>query len=143
VTRRATLLLGGAVLVAAASGVSGRVERKHWIETQNDGIAHVRAEVAARFTRPFVYRLAPDFACLVWKTSDHPFGHELCYRPSGAIVEAIDRRPGHDPTIWTVRPEPSTARIHDDPRVVARLLARLGANTGSTIPLGTPDLGPH
>jgi hypothetical protein len=141
--RVAWLIPAAAAVMLVAVGAVGRVERSRWIRIQNQGIAAVRASVASRFPHPSAWRGSPNFTCLIWRTSNHPYGRELCYAPSGAIIEAIERSPRRNPIVWTVRPEPTAARNRDDPRVVAALLDRLGAQTGPTIQIGKPDLGPR
>jgi len=132
-----------ALLVLAVIAIVGRVERSRWTDAQNAGIARVRADVAASFRHPSASRGGPAFACLIWRTPGDPYGRELCYAPTGALVEAILRVPRHDPSIWTLRPDPGAARVRDDPRVIAHLLDRLGAQTGDSIQIGMPDLGPR
>jgi uncharacterized membrane protein len=137
------ILVAGAVVVLVLLALTGRFERSHWIDAQNDAIARVRAAVAPRFEHPYAFRNSPTFACLIWHTAVHPLGRELCYDPSGAVIEAIERYPNRDPRIWTLRSQRSAATVRDDPRTVANLLDRLGAQSGSVIVVGNPDIGPQ
>jgi hypothetical protein len=140
--RRGTIALLLVLACVVALPLVGRWERARWLRSQNAGIAEVRREIGSRFGHPDAYRDSPTFECLIYKTKEHPFARELCFDPSGAVVEAIERTPNRDPKISTVRPEPGAASVRVDPVVVARLLDGLGAQTGTVIQTGKLDLGP-
>jgi hypothetical protein len=136
--------LGAGVAVALLVLVPlGKLERSRWIDRENSGLGQIRADVGARFARPAGFRIAPLFACLLYGSEGQSRSRELCFDRSGAIVEAISRRPGRDLQVWTLRSEPSVARLHESPVAVARILDRMHAQTGDSIVVGSPDLGPR
>jgi hypothetical protein len=129
------------VLLLGVSIVVGRHEQSAWQARENRGIAGVRRAVGTELMRPAAYRASPRFACLLYKHGLDLVGLELCFAPSGAIVEAIERAPGLDPKIWTLRSSPGGATVRENPTLIARLLDRLGAQTGPAIVVGGQDLG--
>ncbi len=139
--RNVTIGLLAALLVLAVLIPVGRHEASAWRTTENRGIAGVRQAVGAQLKRPEAFRASPQFACLLYPNRGHSLGLELCFAPTGAIVEAIKRAPGQDPEIWTVRSDPGAATVRENPVLVAHVLDRLGAQTGAAIRVGGLDLG--
>ena len=122
----------------------GRHEGAAWHRKENRGIAGVRNLVGARLAHPDGFRSSPQFACLEYRHGKYRlYGQELCFDTKGAIIEAIIRKPNRDPAIWTLRSEPAAAKVRINPVYVAHLLDLLGAQTGSAIVVGGPDLGPR
>lgn len=142
-TRRRWVTLAIVIAGLIALLPLGRWERQRWLRTQNSGIQALLQSIQGRFSHPYAYRHGETFACLLYSTSVEPFGKELCINPSGYVIEAIDRIPGRDPEIWTVRPEPGAATTHVNPSLVAHLLNSLGAQNASVIETGLPDVGPQ
>ena len=141
--RTATVSIGAAVLTLLLLIFIGRHERSTWQTKQNRGIAAVRRAVGVKLTDPEAFRTSPQFACLLYPRGGHSYGLELCFAPSGAIVEAIERTPGLNPKIWTLRSEPGSTTVHENPVLVAHLLDRMGAQTGTAIQVGGADVGPE
>lgn len=127
-----------ALLVVAAVG---KFERSSWIDRQNAGIAAERAAVGAQLAHPKAYRMAAAFDCLLYGTYATGDARELCFAPSGAIVETIERHLGKEPKIWSLRAEPSASKVRVDPIVIARMLDKMGAQQGDRIQVGNLDLG--
>jgi hypothetical protein len=146
---RRKLILAASVLIVGAVAVAliGRWEATRANTAQLDGIARVRQAVGA-LNGPALaaYRVTPAFDCLVYHVGLNISARELCFDPTGGIVEAIDRT-GPSPSFWSVRYEPSLAQTRVSPRRVITLLRALGAGwfvAGATdrIPVGLPDVGP-
>jgi hypothetical protein len=133
------------VVVPALAGLAlvGRHEGSTWRARENRGIAQVRRAVGQSLTAPEAFRKSPTFACLLYRHNGKDYGFELCFAPSGAIVEAIERSPGRNPKIWTVRSDPGGATVRENSRTIAHLLDRLGAQRGPRILVGGLDLGPE
>jgi hypothetical protein len=139
--RKTTIGVVVSLLVLASLIAVGRHERSAWEAKENRGIAGVRQAVGARLADPTAYRSSPQFACLLYARGADLGGLELCFAPTGAIVEAIERTPGLDPKVWTIRSDPGGARVRENPLLIARLLDGLGAQSGPRIVVGGPDLG--
>jgi hypothetical protein len=120
----------------------GRHEGSTWQAKENRGIATIRQAVGAELKHPKGFRGGPTFACLIYPDgSADPYGLELCFAPSGAIIEAIHRGPGLTPTIWTLRSDPGASTVRENPALIAALLDKLGAQTGTAIQVGGQDIG--
>ena len=132
----------GLVAVLVLAIFVGRHERATWSAKENRGIAAMRAEVGVRIDHPLAFRQAPTFACLLYAKSQYLYRLELCFAPTGAIVEAIHRREGHNPEVWSLRSDPEAATVRESPRVIAMLLEQLGAQADATeIRVGYSDNG--
>jgi len=124
----------GAVVLAAAAAlvVVARWERSHWIDQQNETIASIRAAVGPLDGPTLAgYRETPQFRCLSWRRGPRPYALELCFDPSGRVIEALDRRAEPKLVYGSLRSEPAAATTRLDPRLASRLLARLEAPAGS------------
>ena len=75
------------------------------------------------------FRYLADFQCLLYQRGENPFALELCVDKRGRLVEAIDRR-GEDPSIWSLRDDPTRSTIYLDRREVDTLLHRMGVPPG-------------
>ncbi len=84
-------VIGLAAVVLVVLVFVGRHERSTWQAKENRGIASVRQAVGAELRQPKAYRASPTFACLHLPEPQVHLGLELCFAPTGAIVEAIDR----------------------------------------------------
>src|SRR3954466_14631493 len=84
-------------LVLVLFGVAGRVEGSRWTDRQVAGIAAARDAVGANIVHPKAYRMSPSFDCLLYGSYEADNARELCFAPSGAIVEAIERHLGKSP----------------------------------------------
>jgi hypothetical protein len=136
---RVVLALVGASLLLLI--LVGRHEQSVWQVRENRGIASVRRAVGTDLPKPTAYQSGASFACLLYPNGKDLYGLELCFAPTGAIVEAIQRAAGVRTKIWTLRSDPGRATVHQNPALIARLLDRLGAQTGSTIQVGGLDVG--
>ena len=140
-SRGTTIGVVASLLVLASLIAVGRHEQSTWQAKENRAIAGVRQAVGARLTHPSAYRASPQFACLLYPHGADPYGLELCFAPTGSIVEAIERTPGLDSKFWTLRSDPGAATVRENPLLIAHLLDGLGAQTGPKIVVGGPDLG--
>jgi hypothetical protein len=124
---------GRAVAVAIALAVTavvlvlvGRWERDRRADTQVRGMERVLATVGPLDSGSLeAYRYLANFHCLVYQRGANPFALELCVDDSGRLVEAIDRRSG-EPTIWSLRDDPTRSTIRLGRAEVDRLLHRMG-----------------
>ena len=123
------------VAVAIAAGVValvvvGRVERGHWVATQERGMARIQALVG-RLDSPTLsgYRVLPAFDCLVYRRGSNPFALEVCVDNRGRVVETIDRR-RTTRRIYSLRAEPTASRLRLDRAEVDRLLLMMTASRG-------------
>jgi hypothetical protein len=143
VKRRATIGSVAAMLVLAVLILVGRHEQSVWRAKENRGIAEVRTAVGSKLTKPEAFRESLHFTCLLYSRDTHANGLELCFASTGAIVEAIERAPGINPKIWTLRSDPGASTVRENPVVIAHALDRLGAQTGPAIQVGGLDIGPE
>ena len=141
--RKATIGTVAAALVLAALIPVARHEQSVWRTKENRGIAGVRKAVGSRLTKPEAFRESLHFRCLLYSRDTHANELELCFAATGAIVEAIERAPGVNPKIWTLRSDPGAASVRENPVLIAHALDRLGAQTGPAIQVGGLDIGPE
>jgi hypothetical protein len=121
------LAVVAAVLVAAVVLVSvGRWERGRRADRENAGMETV-AEAVGAIESPTLrgFRILASFDCLTYRRGRVPYALELCIDNEGRLVEAIDRRSG-EPRIWSLRDDPTRARVRFDRRTVDRLLEHMG-----------------
>jgi len=135
------------VAVAALAVVIavGRIESAWANRVQNRGFAHMLALVGPDWNHSATaYRLAPTFDCLLYKVGIDPYALELCFDPSGRVVEAIDRRNNTSPTFWSLRFDPAASTVRFDPAKVTAAFVSAGAipRGSSSLPLGDADVGP-
>ncbi len=71
------------------------------------------------------FRIFVNFQCLVYRRGRNAFALELCVDDAGRVVEAIDRRSG-EPSIWSLRDDPTASEVLVDRREVDRLLLKMG-----------------
>lgn len=125
--RRLVLAAAATVLVAVVLVLVGRWEGDRTSDEQNRGMRRVLALVG-RLDSPALdrYRLHPMFNCLLYRVGAKTYALELCFDAKGRLVEAIDRRRGGDPRIWSLRFDPEASDTKVDPAEVQRLLRKLG-----------------
>jgi hypothetical protein len=127
---RARRVLGAAALsaaVAAALAVSGRAERRHWIDDQLHGMVRVERLVGLLDQRSLTgFRVSPQFDCLVYRRGPNPYALELCVDHQGRVVQAIDRT-GPTRRYYDLHADPAAATLRLDRDEVERLLAKMGA----------------
>ena len=113
------IVLGGLVFV-------GRWERAQRADEQVQGMGEVLAAVGP-LDGPTLsaFRYLQDFQCLAYRRDRNPVALELCVDADGRVVEAIDRRSG-EPTIWSLRDDPTRSTLRVDRGEVDRLLVRMG-----------------
>lgn len=124
VRRIAFLALAGAALVGALA-LLGNLERERRADRESDGMSRV-LDAVGKLDSPNLhgFRLFVHFDCLVYKRGRNGFALEVCVDDSGRVVEAIDRRNG-DPSIWSLRDDPTKSSVRVDPAEVNRLLRRM------------------
>jgi hypothetical protein len=143
---RRALLVGAAVLIATPLLVAvGRRERSHWTAKENAGIAALRAAVGPNLdsSRLVGFRLSYTFDCLLYTDGKAVYGEELCFDPSGRIVEAIDRRTTTS-IFWTLRMSPQSATVRERPALIDCILRSVGVRMPASttiVPVGSPDMG--
>lgn len=126
-TRR-LLVAAGAVLLGLLLLVPvGRWERGHRADEEMEGMRTVLAAVGD-LDSPTLrgFRVLANFDCLLYERDRNDFALELCVDDEGRVVEAIDRRGGGDPRIWSLRDDPTSSELHVERPVVNRLLLRMG-----------------
>jgi len=127
--RRRPLLLAGAfaVVVIVALVPLGRWERGHAARDETAGMRRTLALVG-RIDSPSLsgYRVLPGFDCLTYRRGTNPFALELCFDPSGRLIETIDRRTSTR-RISSLRADPLRSTIRVDPAEVQRLLRKMEA----------------
>src|SRR6266516_6288194 len=123
-SKRRWALAAVAAVVLAALVPLGRWEGRRQADSQNRGIARLRAAVG-RVDSPslYGYRVLPAFDCLVYRRDGNPYALELCVDFAGRIVEAIDRR---RPTrrYYSLRFDRGAATVRVDRGEVDRLLTK-------------------
>lgn len=120
-------------LAAAALGVVvlgllvpvGRWERARAARGEVAGMRRTLALVG-RLESPSLsgYRVLPGFDCLTYRRGGNPFALELCFDPSGRLIETIDRRTARR-RISSLRADPTRSTVRVDPTRVERLLRRM------------------
>jgi hypothetical protein len=119
-----------AVAVLVALIPLGRWEGGRHADSELRGMRRVQAAIGP-LDQPSLdaYRVdvGTGFDCLLYKRGPNRFALELCVDKQGRLIEAIDRRAGGDPKIWSLREAPGDATIRVDRALVDRLLKRLGA----------------
>jgi hypothetical protein len=144
---RRVAVAAGALAVLACLVAVGRMERARAVDRETAGMETLLREVGPNLSpnRIYAYRRTPTLGCLLYATSPKErLAIELCFEPSGRLVEAIDRR-GGELRPFTLRSEPDASRTRVPP---ATLLSALNhadpkrfPNDLSSLPLGI-DLGP-
>lgn len=127
-TRRRLLVAAGAALLGLLLLIPvGRWERGHRADEEMDGMRTVLAAVGD-LDSPTLrgFRVLAGFDCLLYERNRNDFALELCVDDEGRVVEAIDRRGGGDPRIWSLRDDPTSSELHVERPVVNRLLLRMG-----------------
>ena len=124
---RRALLLGGAVVVAAALLVAiGRWERDRRADEEMRGMATVLAAIGPLDNSTLAaFRFLTDFQCLGYRRGENPVALEACFDADGRVVEAFDRRQG-EAEIWSLRDDPTSSTLRRDRAEVDRLLLRMG-----------------
>jgi hypothetical protein len=116
----------GALALAALLVAVGRWERDHRADEEVVGMRRVLAAVGPLDSPSLsAFRYLTDFQCLLYRRGENRVALELCFDPSGRVIEAIDRRSG-DPRIWSLRDDPRRSTIRVDRAEVDRLLVRMG-----------------
>lgn len=72
------------------------------------------------------YRILPGLDCLTYRRGSNPFALELCFDPSGRLVETVDRRTATR-RISSLRADPTRSTIRVDRVEVDRLLRKMEA----------------
>jgi len=128
--RRIGVVLALVVLVAAAV-VYGRAEGRAAVRTQQHRLLALRADVGARYLRPGYTAVDPvtSFTCLAYAAGGSPFGLELCFDPSGRLVEAVDRRTKPE-RIASLRWDPAAAPLVVSTTVLRAVLHRVPPASG-------------
>jgi hypothetical protein len=128
VNRKRPLIAIGVVVLALLLVVIGRHERSHEQAATSAGIARVRAAIGPSLSKPGPddYVLEPGRSCLLYGVGDRTYALELCFDPSGRIVEAVDRR-GTTSKFYSLVEEPGAARLHANPKLIDSLLKTLEA----------------
>ena len=123
---RTSFAAAALTLVAATALVLlGRWERARHADEESKGMRAVVAAVGDLDSPTLSsFRFLHNFQCLLYRRGEHPFALELCVRPDGRLVEAIDRRSG-EPRFWSLREDPSRAPVLDR-QLVDALLRRIG-----------------
>ena len=128
-SRRLALGVAAAVVALVLLVLVGRHEGSRHADEENRGIARIRRLVGPLDSPPpDLYRLLPEFSCLLWRRDGNKLALELCFDRDGRVVEAIDRRSG-TPRISSLREDPSAATVRVDRAEVDRLLRKLGASS--------------
>jgi hypothetical protein len=128
VTRRRLVVAAGAALLGLLLLIPvGRWERGHRADEEMEGMRTVLAAVGD-LDSPTLrgFRVLAGFDCLLYERNRNDFALELCVDDEGRVVEAIDRRGGGDPRIWSLRDDPTSSELHVERPVVNRLLLRMG-----------------
>jgi hypothetical protein len=128
VTRRRLVVAAGAALLGLLLLIPvGRWERGHRADEEMKGMRTVLAAVGD-LDSPTLrgFRVLAGFDCLLYERNRNDFALELCVDDEGRVVEAIDRRGGGDPRIWSLRDDPTSSELHVERPVVNRLLLRMG-----------------
>ena len=125
----------------------GRWERQRSIDARLTGIQRVRAAIGPSLYGPNLsgFRIARPVDCLEYRAGSVIFARELCFDIDGRLIEAIDRRRA-TPKIWSVREEPSVARIDVAPIRLDRLIRQVGGLRGlpftGVVPTAYESFGP-
>jgi hypothetical protein len=123
------LAAGGLAVLAAVALLSGRLERRSYIDRQVRGLERVQRLVGPLDQRALVgYRVLPQFDCLVYRRGANLLALELCVDAAGRLVEAADRL-GSTQRYYSLRPDPTDSPIRVDRAEVERLLRRMGAKS--------------
>jgi hypothetical protein len=128
VSRRRLLVVAGAALLGLLLLVPvGRWERGNRAGEEIEGMRTVLAAVGD-LDSPTLrgFRVLAGFDCLLYERNRDDFALELCVDDEGRVVEAIDRRGGGDPRIWSLRDDPTSSELRVERPVVNRLLLRMG-----------------
>lgn len=150
---RLRVLLPAAAVALALLTVLGRWEYEWATRAQNRQMAATfRLATREGLDSPLLdaYRLAEQFDCLLYRA--HAYRHaykyalELCFDPTGRLVETIDRRRSTD-MIGSLRWEPSAATLRLSPRKLLSVFHAIGAfsahqTTGNALPVDYNDTGP-
>jgi hypothetical protein len=126
--RRQRLALALAALVVLAALVAvGRFERSRNAHDQMHGMERIRALIGPLDSPSLSgYRVEPDFDCLTYRRRANQFALELCFDPTGRLVEAIDRR-RENRRISSLRSDPTASTVRVDRAQLDRLLRKIGA----------------
>jgi hypothetical protein len=122
----------GVIVLVAAAGLAlvvaiGRWERGNHADRQNEGMREVVADVGSLDSpRLSAFRYLAGFQCLLYRSGSNPLALEVCVDRNGRVIEAIDRRAGGDPKIWSLREDPDRTSVRVDRATVDRLLIRMG-----------------
>lgn len=117
-----------AALVAAVAivVVAGRVEVRHGDQVEMNEMRVVLAAVGdIRTAQPTGYRLGPP-NCLAYSTPVNRVGLQLCFDPTGRLVETVDRRPVQ-PVYASLAYDPSRSTIRFPQALIDRLLRSASA----------------
>jgi hypothetical protein len=121
-TIRAVALVGAGIALLA---VAGRVEAARHARAENRDLRVIVAAIGP-LDNPSLdaYRVLSAFDCLLYKRAANPFALEVCVDDDGRVVEAIDRR-GTEPSVATLREDPSASTVRMDRAEVERLIRRM------------------
>jgi hypothetical protein len=124
-THRAVAVLLAAPLVIGGLAVVGNWERERRADEQVRGMKTVLVAIGP-LDGPTLsaFRYLSSFQCLAYRRNDNPVALELCVDAAGRVVEAFDRRSG-EPSIWSLRDDPTRSTVHVDRQEFDRLLARM------------------
>lgn len=124
-SRRGALVAVSSVVLLGAVVLAGRWESQRATRIEQHGIERVFAAASAEPV-PDGYRIDARFRCLLYKRGVHPFAYELCFDPSGRLVEAIVRLSG-EPVVSTLRSQPQDATIRARSSAIDDVLRQMRA----------------
>jgi hypothetical protein len=125
--RRASAIALGAIVVLGLLVPVGRWERARAAREEMAGMRQVQRLVGPLDSASLSgYRVLPAFDCLTYRLGSNPFALELCFDPSGRLIETIDRRT-LTRRISSLREDPTRSTIRVDPAVVHELLRMMEA----------------
>jgi hypothetical protein len=125
--RRASAIALGAVVALGLLVPVGRWERARAAREEIAGMRRVQQLVGPLDSASLSgYRVLPAFDCLTYRRGADPFALELCFAPSGRLVETIDRRTATR-RIASLREDPTRSSIRVDPAVIHGLLRMMEA----------------
>ena len=129
--RRADVLarwLAGGALTVVVLGLLVPVGRWERARAARDEIAGMRRTLAlvGPLDSPSLsgYRVLPEFNCLTYRRGSNPLALELCFDPTGRLIETVDRRTATR-HISSLRADPTRSTIRVDPMRVDGLLHRM------------------
>ena len=127
--RRASLLAGAAAVVLGLLVPVGRWERARAAREETAGMRRV-VQLVGPLDSPSLsgYRVLPAFDCLTYRRGSNPLALELCFDPTGRLVETIDRRTAAR-RISSLRADPTRSTIRVGRAEIDRLLRKMESSS--------------